>query len=160
MITSLMDMKNVIFSETYATITDMTVASLSFSHQSITGSFLSQNLFKEVDFTDCAFFSTTILKTKFIGCKFKNCNFGFSKIENCNFISCTFENCTFTLTNSLNNNYHSCTFFNTAWKQGISRENDLFNCQFNDFNTIFTKDESNKLDFCFFPVIENELMAA
>lgn len=143
MTTSLMNMKNIIIFETYGTIKDEIVEFTSLSHQSISGSFLSNSLFTEVDFDHCGFFSTNLKNVKFIGCHFSNCNFSFAKFEECNFISCTFENCTFCITNSLNTSFQTCTFTESSWNEGQTTRTDFIGCKSDssDWNHLILEDQ-------------------
>lgn len=132
--TSLMDMTNIIISGTYTMLMDQSFVSLSLSHQSFSGSKLTSNLFQDVVFEGCVFFSSSINSTNFIDCHFKNCNFSFARIEDCNFISCTFENCSFNITNSLNCNFMACTFNESPWTSGQVVDTKFTYCSMNELN--------------------------
>ena len=107
-ITETINLSDYMATERYEVISNETLSDCIQKDLNISGSLLSQSHFKNVTFSNCAFFGSRIEKCTFIGVTFENCTFQFSHLQDCTFISCTFKNCRWTSTGINGSDMEGC----------------------------------------------------
>lgn len=137
--TSQIDVKNLVNSEIYMVIQDMSFNACVMDDKIFSGSLLKNNSFINVTFKNCVFFACDLEKIEFAGCKFINCQFQFVNSRSCNFNSCDFENC--------------------VWVHGSTLYNQLSNCNVDAQTKTYFSRGNNKLHQCFSPNVVEPVIA-